>query len=816
VIEGGEITDYDVFVSYSSKDKQIADAVAVSLEAARTRCWIAPRDIRPGADWGASIIEAISKCRIMVLIYSGHSNESRQVLREVERAVGKGLTIIPLRVDGTPMSANMEYFISASHWLDALTGPRKEHLAQLVQTVNAMTAEMDADAIRRAAQAASDARLLAELKALGNSGKRKVRPAGGVTEQRQLPATPKVRPAANAVKDPGAKPAHHESSRAARAVLWLTVLLVIGAVVAFVCPWQDWLTSVVGSTSSAPPQNSGSNPLLSTADFTSPTLQMKFARIMPGEFTMGSAGYEEGHNIDETQHQVKLTRAFFMGIHHVTRGDFRKFVMDDHYKTDAEKANEADTWIRNKDFAQDDSHPVVNVSWNDAKAFVGWLNRKEHRAEGNGYRLPTEAEWEYACRAGTSTRFNTGSYVKSLESAGWYRGNSGFKTHPVGQKQSNAFGLYDMHGNARQWCDDAAYAAHPVADPISHATDSQVMHRVRGASWNDVPDFCRSAFRNVKFSETRTSEIGFRVVLDCPQSAPVRSFPSTVPAKSWGMSPGIVASHALGMKFVRIEPGSFIMGSPDGEAGRDKDENLHKVILSRGFRMAATHVTRGQFAAFVAETLHKTDAEREGKVNAVEGGTTKPVDGASWRNPGFEQTDDHPVVLVSWNDAIAFCAWLSTKDHTMYRLPTEAEWEYACRAGTQTAYFWGDDPDGGQGYANCADLTGKERFPKWTKAFNWHDGFVFTSPAGAFKPNKFGLHDMIGNAWGWCSDYYAPYPEGDAMDPTGPRVGDKEETRVLRGGSWGMTPAHCRAAQRRQLPPTHRSAFIGFRICLDL
>jgi len=247
--------------------------------------------------------------------------------------------------------------------------------------------------------------------------------------------------------------------------------------------------------------------------------------------------------------------------------------------------------------------------------------------------------------------------------------------------------------------------------------------------------------------------------------------------------------NSMGMRFVIIEPGAFMMGSPEGEAGHQNDETLHKVTLTRAFRMGGSHVTRGQFAAFAAESGFKTDAEKAGMGTAFDGRTFKEMLGGSWRNPGFAQTDEHPVVDVSWNDATAFCRWLSAKEHRSYRLPTEAEWEYACRAGGQTAYFWGDDPQGGEGYANCADLTAKARFPNWNHIFNWRDGSVFTSPVHSYKPNGLGLYDMIGNTWEWCSDYYSgPYPDVEALDPSGAAVEIKNGRRVLRGGRGISTP----------------------------
>ena len=185
----------------------------------------------------------------------------------------------------------------------------------------------------------------------------------------------------------------------------------------------------------------------------------------------------------------------------------------------------------------------------------------------------------------------------------------------------------------------------------------------------------------------------------------------------------------------------------------------------------------------------------------------------SWRNAGFEQTDEHPVVNVSWNDAVAFCKWLSKKEGKTYRLPTEAEWEYACRAGTTTRYYSGDDPETLAKVGNVADATAKAKFPDWKWTIKASDGYVFTAPVGKFKPNAFGLYDMHGNAWQWCADWYGAdyYTKSPTDDPTGPSTGS---FRVLRGGSW--------YTRRRVLPfgvpPRHgpglRNFVLGFRASL--
>lgn len=288
------------------------------------------------------------------------------------------------------------------------------------------------------------------------------------------------------------------------------------------------------------------------------------------------------------------------------------------------------------------------------------------------------------------------------------------------------------------------------------------------------------------------------------------------------------------LKLAPIPPGRFFMGSSDEQrtaiikaltdaglaraqaAEFVKDESpRHEVTISQPFHMGITPVTVDQFAAFVKETGYNTGAERSGGSLNIDIGREKlrarSVRGASWREPGFEQKGDHPVVHVDWKDAQAFCAWLSKKSGHTVRLPTEAQWEYACRAGSDTIYAWGDNPDDGKGWANCADHTLQTKMDA-TPAFAffaWDDGFVYTSPVASFKANAFGLHDMIGNVWQWCEDRWSPYGKDALTDPAGPEAG---RVRVLRGGSWNRLPARCRPAHRGPGDPSHRDNNYGFRV----
>jgi sulfatase modifying factor 1 len=191
----------------------------------------------------------------------------------------------------------------------------------------------------------------------------------------------------------------------------------------------------------------------------------------------------------------------------------------------------------------------------------------------------------------------------------------------------------------------------------------------------------------------------------------------------------------------------------------------------------------------------------------------------TWLNPGFEQTDEHPVVNVSWNDAAAFCAWLSRVDGHPYRLPSEAEWEYACRAGTVTKYSSGDNPESLTAIGNVADGTAKAKHPRMAWAIAARDGFIYTAPAGKFRSNAFGLYDMHGNVMEWCQDWYdlQYYNRSPIDNPPGPSRAESRRlfNRVIRGGSWYNDLLYCRSAVRFGYPPAHRNFYVGFRVARD-
>jgi|TARA_B100001971_G_scaffold212969_1_gene244675 formylglycine-generating enzyme required for sulfatase activity len=246
----------------------------------------------------------------------------------------------------------------------------------------------------------------------------------------------------------------------------------------------------------------------------------------------------------------------------------------------------------------------------------------------------------------------------------------------------------------------------------------------------------------------------------------------------------------------------------------DKDENPPHNVCVSDFYLGKYELTVGQYKMFVEGTGYQTDAEKKGwgwSLKTSIEDAEKRV-GASWINPGFPQNDNHPVVLVTWNDAAAFVKWLSSKSGKVYRLPTEAEWEYAARSGGKMLkYSWGM----GRPSGNVADKSAKKEFSGWSVWLGYDDGYVYTAPVGKFKANKLGFHDMSGNVWEWVQDWYDEkyYFKSPKQDPKGPSTG---KLRILRGGAWINEPRNLRTANRYGANPDSWVNFAGFRIALSV
>jgi len=272
-------------------------------------------------------------------------------------------------------------------------------------------------------------------------------------------------------------------------------------------------------------------------------------------------------------------------------------------------------------------------------------------------------------------------------------------------------------------------------------------------------------------------------------------------------------------EMVVIRAGEFSMGSPASEEGRGKDEGpQHQVRIGKAFALGRKELTVGEFGRFVQASGYRTSAEKDaGKgCYAWDKGDGKWDwrAGRKWSEPGYAQGEQQPVACVSWDDARAYVQWLAKETGQGYRLPSEAEWEYAARAGGKTARPWGENPKDACSHANVADNTTYEG-TSWEPKHDCSDGYWFPAPVASYQANRFGLYDMLGNVWEWVQDCYQDSYTGAPADGSA-REGGKCEVRVLRGGSWNDDPRIARSANRSGGAPAFRSFDSGFRLARTL
>lgn len=573
-------------------------------------------------------------------------------------------------------------------------------------------------------------------------------------------------------------------------------------------------------------QDAWANYLGVPAEYTN-SLGMKFVLIPPGEYLQG-AGAQELSDVlaaanqdpfwlnygksEGPQHKVKITKAFFLAVNEVTQKQYEQLIGSNPASFSAGGALKQQVGGQNTA-----NWPVEMVSWTDAVEFCRKLGEKE-KVKGAGYRLPTEAEWEYAARAGTATIRWTGDADSTLGPAAWFGTNSQGRTHAVGETKANAFGLTDMLGNVGEWCQDGweadAYSKRGQS-VANDPTGPEVAPRIfRGGSWEDPASRVRSAYRVGSDPSGKSAYVGLRPVLAVdavkavapqPQSpdvagkstprvraklvgnapsravAPFDAATAVTQQEAWAKHYGVPVEFAnsVGMKFRFIPRGEFTMGSPANETGHDDDEVQVKAAVSP-FWLGRTEVTQGQWQ----QVMGTTAADQAQKANAK-------LQGAG---------SEYPMHLVSYDDAAEFCRRLTEKERAAghlaadeaFVLPTEAQWEYACRAGAAGRYSGADDD------AALANIA-------WFRANS-------AQPVEQKKPNAWGLCDLHGNLWEWCRDSYAvKLPGGDD-----PEVTVSDGTRILRGGSWYDTSKVLRSAERNHIPADSREFNVGFRVALTI
>ncbi len=794
--------NFDVFISYSKQGKATADAACAKLEAGGIRCWIAPRDVEPGAEWAGAIVEAIDQCRAMVLIFSSSANQSKQIRREVQRAFESEVPVLPFRIENIVPEKSLAYYMGPVHWLDALTPPLEQHLQTLATSVQAL--------LRATKYGAS---------------------VQGGHALRETEAEPKAEDGARQRSDTVSTKAERSESRAPwQPSRWIIAIggvvgvFLVGSIGFWLAgvqrtpvppvaqaeqsapppvrqepsPLRPSRQAVPGEPANQPPPARPPVPAPATPVQSGPSgigsLSSEHERalkprdsfkecdncpemiVVPaGRFTMGSP------NSDTTspQHGVTIAQPFAVSKFELTFDEWDACVADggcNGYKPWDEG------WGRGR-------RPVINVSWNDAQPYLAWLSRKT----GKSYRLLSEAEFEHAARAGTTTTYPWGDDIgtNNADCRGCGSQWDGKETAPVGSFAPNAFGLYDLTGNVAEWVGDCHLVNYKGAPADGSArTDGDCSFReVRGGSWDSGS--LRPLGRAGYDVHSHGKALGFRVARTLAVLAPVQVPATPVQPASTGVVPlSFERERALKPRdafkecdkcpeMVLVPSGSFSMGSPEEEKGRYPNETPHHgVTIAKPFAVGRFALTFDEWDACVADGGCK--------------GYTPPD--ANWGR------GRRPVINVSWEDTRNYLAWLSRKTGKSYRLLSEAEFEYTARAGTNTAYYWGNVI--GIGNANCNGCGSQ-----------WDD--KQPAPTGSFAANAFGLYDMSGNVNEWVEDcwhdnYYEAPTDGSAWNS-----GDCS-VRVARGGSFYYEPRLLRSAGREWSRSDLRSALRGFRVARTL
>ena len=480
-------------------------------------------------------------------------------------------------------------------------------------------------------------------------------------------------------------------------------------------------------------------------------------KVEGGTFAMGATS-EIGNYAYSNEipvHTVTLSD-YYIGETEVTQ-ELWQAVMGTTIQDQAKKGT-FETWLHDVG----NNYPMYYINWYDCQTFIKKLNQ----LTGKKFRLPTEAEWEFAARGGNKSHgYEYAGSDTAYYDVAWYGANSDETPHPVKQKQANELGLYDMSGNVNEWCQDwyGPYTSNAQVNPLGPPTGTERV--VRGGDFfTDHIHSCRVSNRTYQEPSTTMFE-GMRLVLDLNKSVVAQvEQPLFDTQNTHGNSPQRISVKGVSFDMIKVEGGTFTMGatSEQGSNTGSEEKPAHKVTLS-DYYIAETEVTQALWQAVM--------------------GT----------NPSYFKGSNLPVEQVSWDECQAFITKLNQMTGKNFRLPTEAEWEYAARGGNKSK---------GYKYAGSNTLSDVA----WYNITSDN-----THPVMQKLANELGLFDMSGNVWEWCQDWYGKYSNTAQNNPTGPASGSY---RVIRGGSWDRSAERsCVWYSGRNLP-TNNSSNIGLRLAL--
>ena len=477
----------------------------------------------------------------------------------------------------------------------------------------------------------------------------------------------------------------------------------------------------------------------SVSTYTVNGVSFDMVKVKGGTFTMGSTSEQGGEANSDEKPTHKVTLSDYMIAKTEVTQELWQAVMGS-----------------NPSNFKGNNLPVENVSYKDCENFIEKLNS----LTGLNFRLPTEAEWEYAARGGNKSKGYKYSGSNDIGSVAWYTSTTNDSgTKPVATKAPNELGLYDMSGNVNEWCSDryGDYSSSSQTNPKGPSSGS--CRVVRGSGWYRGARYCRVSYRGSYDPDGRGNGLGLRLALAGGEE-PYES--ETMIRSEFEYKTYTV--NGMSFDMVKVEGGTFTMGATS-EQGSDADSDekpAHQVTLS-DYMIGKTEVTQELWQAVMGS------------------------------NPSWFKGGDLPVEDVSWNDCQYFIKKLNSLTGLNFRLPTEAEWEYAARGGNKSK---------GYKYSGSNNIG--------SVAWYGENSSSKTHTVATKSPNELGLYDMSGNVREWCSDWYQKYGRGSKTNPKGPSKGP---LHVSRGGSWYDNSRNCRVSHRSRFPVLYKNS-LGLRLAL--
>ncbi len=508
--------------------------------------------------------------------------------------------------------------------------------------------------------------------------------------------------------------------------------------------------------------------------FTVNGVSFDMIHVEGGTFTMGATSEQgsEARDWEKPTHSVTLS-SFSVGETEVTQALWEAVMGESVFRRMANRNSWATCGVGS-------NYPMYYISWNDCQTFISKLNNLlSSQLGGKRFRMPTEAEWEFAARGGNKSKGYKYSGSNKIDNVAWCFNNSYWLAHPVKQKQANELGLYDMSGNVMEWCSDwyssSYYCSSPNRDPKGSSSGS--FRVIRGGCWNFSSFNCRSSTRDYNYPDYRDVNLGLRLALaDNENLQDIKNNKSVYSTTTnYIHAKQTFTVNGVSFDMIHVEGGTFTMGALlDDEEAYDDEKPAHSVTLS-SYSIGETQVTQALWQAVIGD------------------------------NPSYFKGDNQrPVEQVSWNDCQDFIRKLNSLTGKNFRLPTEAEWEYAARGGNKSK---GYKYIGSNSINNVAWYGGNSG-RGW---FNLHQQ---THPVKQKQANELGLYDMSGNVWEWCQDWYHVnfYRVSPSNNPQGPSCGS---FRVYRGGCWGNGARGCRSSYRLKNDPDFWDGGLGFRLALS-